>query len=363
MNKTMFYKLIFLPIMALLSVASWSCADEEPSIEDVTGSWYGTCAFSNGTYSYLTVELNRNGTGSTRYEAPGDRISISEFVWEKKGNKIECNGIIVRYTGDVDDFDMQLEIEGDRLYPKRQYESMFILTRDDSVITYDGIELEDNSTDLSGVWINDNGADVLVLDVNEDSFYDYYTSNCEAGQYYWLIDGDLSYNNIKKEITLEFYDLKNYDFINYTIQNLTSKSLTLKSSNGKTLTYTKGSKSDVPTKFTAYALTLQYPSRWKPKSGSYYFCFYNGTILYSDQKSHNSSMNYLDAVGSYTISGNKIYAHFDQISISYPSLYPNDFTGWTNGGTRDIVYQIDKLSTSLLSIISDSGSTMTLYPE
>lgn len=123
-----------------LSCIEQSCSkDDGPGGDSrVVGSWYGIHSYYNpagGTkYQYLTLTFDSDGTGNMEYESPVS-YSAAKFFYKVDGNRVYCEGAYADTYGDIaDDFTMTLRIENDRLIPENRY-SMFILTRDGSVVT------------------------------------------------------------------------------------------------------------------------------------------------------------------------------------------------------------------------------------
>jgi len=130
-----------------ICVLSQSCSkDDEPGSDpsEILGSWYGTIKYYNhGTkYQYITLRFNESYIGELEVETPVSYL-VGSFEYTYSGNKIVCNGVTVNSNGDTDtNFSMTLTKKGDRLLPQDRF-SVFILTRDGSVITdTEGNEIE-----------------------------------------------------------------------------------------------------------------------------------------------------------------------------------------------------------------------------
>lgn len=232
-------------IMLMSCVTLTSCGDDddEPSLNNVIGTWYGTRSYYNpvgGTkYQYLTLEFESNGTGSLEYESPVS-YSIAKFKYSIKGNTIHCSGAYANTYGDVeDDFSMSLLIDGDRLIPQDKY-TQFILTRDNSIMTDgDGNEIIDQSNQLQNVWVSTSGETVTVF--YDYEYEEYVLSSNFAKTYTVKYDGTYSYNPARKIV--------NINGTQFNIVSLTDSFLSLKSeSSGKIFNYNKGTQSDIPRK-------------------------------------------------------------------------------------------------------------------
>lgn len=150
-------KFLSMLLFATLSLAVCACgsSDDEP-VADLTGTWYGTRSYYNpasGTrYQYLTVTLSADKTGCLEYEAPTS-YTIAYFKWKKSGDYVQCDGVSGNSDGEAStDFSMKMKISADRLIPVDRY-SVFILTRDNSVMTDgNGNEITNDSSqsDTSG---------------------------------------------------------------------------------------------------------------------------------------------------------------------------------------------------------------------
>ena len=226
----------------MVAIVIASCSDkDEPNVESVVGSWYGTRTYYNpagGTkYQYLTMSFESNGTGTLEYESPVS-YSVAKFTYKINGGNITCSGAYANTYGDLEsDFTMTLSIEGDRLIPTNKY-SQFILTRDNSVMTDgDGNEVIDQSNLLQQVWISTSGETITIFE--ESTYIEYVLSSPYSKTYTSRYEGAYSYNVARKLINL--------NGTQFDIISLTSTFLSLKSEkSGKIFNYNVGSASDIP---------------------------------------------------------------------------------------------------------------------
>lgn len=149
--KNKFSKYCFDSVIVFMVLILFGGCNKEDNndISMVEGKWYGIRSYYNpvgGTkYQYLTITFNANKTGELEYESPVS-YAISYFTYSIKGNKIYCYGVKAdTYEDNAYEYTLELEIVGDRLYPKTQYQ-YFILTKDGSVVTDgDGNEIKNNN--------------------------------------------------------------------------------------------------------------------------------------------------------------------------------------------------------------------------
>lgn len=134
-----FSKILWCFLSIVAGIIFIGCSkDDDDQLNNIVGTWYGTRTYYNpvgGTkYQYLTFRFYDNYTGEYDYESP---VSYEKgyFSYQIKGGLIVCKGATANTYGDVDaDFVINLKIDADRLLPQEKY-SVFILTRDGSVVT------------------------------------------------------------------------------------------------------------------------------------------------------------------------------------------------------------------------------------
>ena len=229
-------------VVIIIALTLGACDDKnEPNVDSIVGSWYGTRTYYNpaggAKYQYLSISLESNGTGTLEYESPVS-YSVAKFVYEVNGNKISCKGAYANTYGDVEsDFTMTLSIEGDRLIPIDQYQN-FILTRDNSVMTDgDGNEIVDQSNLLQQVWVSTSGETIVMF--QESTYIEYVLSSPFAKTYTNCYENGYSYNAARKLI--------NIAGTQFDILLLTATYLSLKSQNGgEIFNYNIGSEADIP---------------------------------------------------------------------------------------------------------------------
>lgn len=359
MKKIFFLILTIITGLGSIITLSSCSSDEDFDTTTITGTWYGTRTYHNpasGTkYQYLTITFEDNGTGSLEYEAPTS-YSAAKFTYSIKNDIITCNGAYANTDGVVeDDFKMTLKIEGDRLIPLDRY-NVFILTRDNSVITdSDGNEVIDNRELLYGVWLHSSGNVVLVLDKSE--FTEYTLPSPSSKIYSSKTEGSFYYN----------YESK-YVLINgsrYDVTALSETTLQLKSEKNVYFNYTRGDASDIPSDggdSADYKSILENASMgWSTSSNDIIIRFYDtNRIFYLETSSKHRGTN-LEARGKYTLSGKNIVCEFDDVFWDGGNSYAkDDFPGWTHNQPCTKTFTIVSLNVDCL-ILEREGKRYYLY--
>lgn len=347
-------------IACLFTTFFYSCGNEdEPSnnelAESIVGSWYGQRTYNNPAsgqkFQSLSITFYQNRTGDLEYEAPTSYTAAS-FTYKINGDIIQCTGVRAYTDGDVEtDFTMKLRIESDRLIPLDKY-SEFILTRNGSIITdSNGNELTDQSSSIANVWIHEDRKTILYLK-SDDTYEEYVLTSPGSKSYESLREGDYKYDYIKKTLTI--------GTSTWSITELTSTTLKVKNSD-RTLSYTIGSKSDLPDKTDMKSYLCNY-TMWSNDSGRYLvFNKFGGCQYVEDSKKSIGGYGHpsLGARGTYSITGSQVTCYYDDISWSGSSYYPDLFPGWKAGGTRTITYNITIIDQDRMTVQSSDGKTET----
>ena len=355
MNKIIHYFIVSL--FALLVV---SCGDDKdsPSASSIVGTWYGTRAYDNpvgGTkYQYLTIDLYQDGTGKMEYETPVS-YSLAYFSWNVSGNTVRCQGGYANTEGDVEtDFNLELRIDGNRLLPQNRY-TAFILTQDNSITTNgSGEEILDYESLLKGVWIL-SSRDVVINISNNGKFKEYVLQSPGSNIYTEYNEYDYIVDEIKKEIIINHitYEIKEVDESHLVISN-----------NNKTLRYTAGSDSDIPTEMAAKNFIEDI--HWYNDTDMLYLGSTDSKVSYI----HHSNVNVgslgetsLVANGSYIRTGNMVYCHFTDVSWDGGAYekYKNIFPGWKYHTPCDKTIVIVDFSSESLQIRIDGGNIIYLH--
>lgn len=348
--KKSFYPIISCALLTMCMLFSLSCSDgPESDWSQFVGSWYGTRYYNNPVggikYQYLTIELNADGTGSLDYEAPTS-ISKAYYVWSVSGNYIECNGGYASSNGDIDaSFYLRLRIEKDRLIPENHY-NVFILTRDGSVMTDgDGNEApnpEQQADKIFNTWVESSG--LVVLNLESSGRYQEYTlSSPYAKTYADMVEGYCSFEPLKNRLSI--------DYTGWDVLELTDYNLLIKNGN-KTISYNRGSVSDIPTSVDLGKYITSTRLGWADDDDKYCFWFSdNGTVTYmenSGQSYGSFGRVYLSAKGVYTLSGQKLTCYYNDVYWDYGTSGAADFfPGWICGQPCTQVYNIEECYSGL----------------
>lgn len=328
----------------LFAMLATSCGKDEPdgmSKADLVGSWYGTRYYLNNgniRYQYFTLTLNSDKTGSMEYEAPTS-YSTAYFKWKVSGDKVVCHGAYANTSGDVsEDYTLECRIENDRLIPIGTY-SFFILTKDNSVMT-DGngneiISPDEQQSILQNVWVSTDKTAVLNFYYGGE-YEEFILTHAGSKKYSDHTMGEYRLSPLYKSLTL---GLSTWDVITLDKERLVIKN------GSRTLSYTVGSSSDLPTDCDLETF-LQSAFGWSGQKGKYYFRFTkDGTAVYFETSTRSyGSLGKISmrAVGSYSVNGSTVTCHFDDVSWDYgTSSTANWFPGWTCGQACTKKYKIE----------------------
>lgn len=328
----------------LFAVLAASCGKDEPdgmSKAELVGNWYGTRYYNNNgkiKYQYFNLTLNSDKTGSMEYEAPTS-YSTAYFKWKVSGDKVVCHGSYANTSGDVsEDYTLECRIEKDRLIPIGTY-SFFILTKDNSVMT-DGngneiISPDEQQSILQNVWVSSDKTAVLNFCYGGE-YEEFILPHAGSKKYSDHTMGEYRLSPLYKSLTL---GLSTWDVITLDKERLVIKN------GSRTLSYTMGSTSDLPTGVDLEKY-LQSSFGWSSKKGKYFFRFSdNGTVGYIENSGKNLGSwgkVSLTASGSYSVSGSTVTCHFDRVDWDYgTSDTSNWFPGWTCGQACTKKYVIE----------------------
>ncbi len=332
---------------------------EKEDFDSVTGSWYGTRAYYNpvgGTkYQYLTIKFENNGSGSLEYEAPGS-YALAYFSYSIKNGVITCNGGYANTYGDVDDnFNLKLKIEGNRLIPLNKY-TVFILTKDNSVMTDgNGEELINNTELLYGVWLHSSGEVVLVL--NQSSYTEYTLLSPASNIYSKKTEGVIIYNLLNKYLLING---NKFDLL-----NLTKTELQIRSEKNVVFNYTRGTVSDIPTNgenSEDYKSILEAAELgWADNNPEINIRFYDSNKIKYMERSSKSLGSWghvwLDASGTYSVSGKTITCNFNSVYWQSGDSYAKDyFPGWTHNQPCTKKFIIENINVERMTLSIDGKS-------
>lgn len=344
----------------LLVVLATSCGKDEPdgiSKADLVGSWYGTRYYTNNgniKYQYFTLRLNSDKTGSMEYEAPSV-YSTAYFKWKVSGNKVVCKGAYANTHGDVyDDYTLECRIENDRLIPIGTF-SFFILTKDNSVMT-DGNGNEITSPNeqqnlLENVWVASDKTSVLTF--YGDTYEEFILTHAGSKEYSDHTTGKYSFSPLSKSL--------NFDGSAWDVRTLDKERLIIENGS-RTLSYTMGSESDIPTGYDLKTF-LQSAFGWSCDNGKYNFRFIkDGTVVYiedSGRKYGSYGQISLIASGTYSVAGSTVTCHYDDVYWeSGTSGTANWFPGWTCGQECTKKYTIEVAPDYSIKVTLPNGNVM-----
>lgn len=359
--------LVMLMVLASTGLCSCSNSDDFDLRNDIIGSWYGTRAYYNpaaGTkYQHLSLSLESNGTGELEYDTPSG-YSFVKFTYKVSGNIIKCKGVKASTNDfEVDDFEMTLSIEGNRLIPLDRY-SFFILTRDDSVMTdSEGKEVVNSSNLLNNVWIRTDGYCICVI-VNgkctEYTLLQQYGKTYKSKSIY-----DISYDPIKKTIRFGNTD--------YNIVILNSSVLDIKNDKNH-FVFNAGTSDDIPTSVEngndeeVKVLLQSAKLGWKTDEDiTRLFNFLeDGRTVYMqsvNRKLGSISEIALVAQGSYTLKNRQITCYYTDVYWDYGNNSTKDwFPGWTYNKARTRIYSIKSISSKSLTLEDEEGNVYRAAP-
>ena len=340
---------IYLWIAAIFVLISSSCSSDEPRNEELSGTWYGTHYYiNNGSvkYQYITLILNPDKTGTMEYESPVS-FSAAKFVWSVNKDILICNGAYANTSGEVSgNYRLECRIENSRLIPINHY-NVFILTKDNSIITDgNGEEItnpDDQLNTLQNVWVEDNRESVII-------FY----PNGKYEEYILSKPGDNYYSKFYVG-TYRFEPFQKHLIINTTIWDilkLAEDNLILKNGN-KQLKYHMGTKNDIPKQSDLKAYLSS--TIWIDKKGKYLFTFKNdGTVSYfeySGKRYGSFGEIVLRADGNYSVNGSTVTCRYSDVSWEYGSSGTSKwFPGWTYGVSCTKTYKVEVTPSSGLMI-------------
>lgn len=353
-------------LLILLPLATISCGKDDDNLqEDIVGTWYGIRSYYNpvgGTkYQYLTIKFESNRLGSLEYESPVS-YAAAKFTYSVHENKIICQGAYANTNGDIsEDFNMILRIEGDRLIPIDTY-SMFILTRDGSVETDGyGDEVIDDSQLIYGVWVHSSNEVVIVFDYSK--FTEYTLLSASSNIYKKKTEGSFSYDYRQKYILI--------NGARFNILSLTENSLQIKSESSNTIyNYKRGTEANIPSNGESsedYRTLLELPLYWKDNNRVRSFSFHHSNqVFYGEESSKPyGSWGYifLNAKGTYWISGNEINCVFDDVSWQDGKSGSKDyFPDWVCGEKNLKVFTIENINTESMKLRFENGKSYYFYP-
>lgn len=346
-------------IAAILLVATTSCSDnDEPDsvdYESLSGVWYGTrCYNNNGAVKYqnITLTLNQDKTGSMEYESDVS-FSAARFTWSISGDRLICQGAYASTSGDISgSYNLECRIEKDRLYPTGQF-SYFILTKDNSVMTDgEGNEIasaEDQLYMLQNVWVSTDKKSVIEFYPGGE-YDEYVLSYPGSGDYTEFNTGKYQFNPLLKTLTV--------NATLWEVVTLDSENLVLKKGT-TTLSYTIGSRNDIPTQSDLKAY-LSSAMGWSDSESKYFFQFSSdGSVRYIEDSGRRYG-SYgdisLSANGTYSVSGSTVTCYFSDVFWEYGTSGTSAwFPGWVcnQSCTKRYVIEVTP-STSIKVTFPDS---------
>ena len=354
MNHTLRYP--FLWLAAILLAVTSSCSDNDDTTDDgsvtanLIGNWYGTRYYVNNgaiKYQYLTLTLNADKTGSMEYEAPTS-FSAASFTWRVSGDRLICNGAYANTDGDTSiDYNLECQIVQDRLIPSGQF-SVFILTKDNSVMT-DGEGKETASSEnqlsmLQNVWVATDKTSVIEFQTG-NRYEEYIMSYAGASNYSEHYVGEYRFSPLNKTLTIgtSLWDVVTLD----------SKNLVLKKGS-RTLSYTLGSNRDIPAKSDLKAY-LASASGWSDSRNKYFFKFNDdGSVRYiedSGRKYGSYGQINLGASGRFSVSGSTVTCNFSDVFWEYgKSGTAGWFPGWVCDQSCTKKYVIEVTPSSSIKV-------------
>lgn len=261
-------------MILIISFASCSSSDDEPvqdgqnpnqseaSAANVIGRWMGSSCIKSlrggYRYSYVTLDLNSDGTGQVKQENDDDEIIfLGEFTWTIADKKIQCQGVSASISGNVNtNFTTSFEYRDGRLYGIDRFEFYILGKGEDSFpcVNGDGEEIIDRSEFLDGVWVLNNGKEVLEIEVKD--FNNYTQSYSLTTRLYFLSsNAGNSYDAMVEDKYAGYYLVENTLWLYVTdIDQKDCKIWTLTENELRLIygdtdkTYTKGSYKDIPGK-------------------------------------------------------------------------------------------------------------------
>lgn len=329
-------QLLFLLVASITGLLTTACSDSSDNNNDndsanhydLSGTWYGTRYYINNSavkYQYITLSLNSDKTGSMEYEAP-ESFSAAKFTWKVNGDKLICTGAYANTYGEVSgDYTLECRIENDRLIPLNQY-SVFILTKDNSVMTDgDGNEVinpEDQVYMLQNVWVAEDKTSVIEFYPGGE-YDEYVLTSPGAKDFSEFHTGKYQFDPLHKTLTI--------NTSLWNVVNLNETSLILQR-DSRRMAYKIGSRANIPTQSDIKAYLIS-TFMWSDSRSKYSFRFTDdGTVIYTE----NSGKRYgsygeivLRADGYYSVSGSTVTCNFTEVSWEYGATgTANWFPGW-----------------------------------
>lgn len=258
-------------MLSALQFASCSSSSDEPkpdspskiSKDELVGTWNGCQCFKSAhggyKYSYVTAELLSNGTGQVKQENNDDVITfMGGFTWTISGNTVKCQGVSASISGSVSmDFTISFEYRDGRLYAKDRFDPYILSKGSITCINSEGKEVIDRSDYLGGVWISDDGKDMLDIQVHG---FDNYTQshtlhirtyiltpNSKDSYEEMIEDNYAGYCLVENTLWTISTNTENYNQVDFTITELNAKEMRLMHYD-TVKRYTKGTYQDLPRK-------------------------------------------------------------------------------------------------------------------
>lgn len=345
----------------LFAVLAASCGKDEPdgmSKANLVGNWYGTRYYNNNgniKYQHFILKLNSDKTGSMEYEAPTS-YSTAYFKWKVSGDKVICKGAFANTSGDVsEDYTLECRIEKDRLIPIGTY-SFFILTKDNSVMT-DGngneiISPDEQQSILQNVWVSSDKTAILNFYYG-GNYEEFILTHAGSKKYSDHTMGEYRLSPLYKSLTL---GLSTWDVLTLDEERLVIKN------GSRTLSYTMGSSSDLPTGADLEKYLQSYFG-WSDDNGKYYFRFGDdGSVRYmenSGRKYGSYGVINLIADGTYSVSGSTVTCRFNDVDWEYGSSGTSGwFPGWTYGQSCTKKYVIEVTPSSSIKVTFPDGNVV-----
>jgi len=357
--------IILLIVTILLAVTS-SCSDSDNPIDDavyenLSGVWYGTHYYVNNgnvKYHHLTITLNSDRTGTMEYDAPAS-FSAASFTWNVSGEKLICEGAYANSDGESGNYSLQCRIENGRLYPIDQY-TAFILTKDNSVMTDgngDEVASEEDQFDmLQNVWVASDKKSVLEFFSNGE-YEEYILDYAGSQSYSELYVKQYVFSPLTKKLTVE----TSTTWITWDVVTLDNKNLVLDNGN-RTLSYTIGSRNDVPKKIDLKAY-LSSADIWSDNTYSIKFTT-SGVVAYyenSGRKYGSYGIVSLCASGTYSLNGSKATCQFTDVSWEGGTSGASKwFPGWVCNQSCTKVYDIEAVPPSSIKVTLPNSKVVYL---
>lgn len=335
----------------LMFLSSCSQMHEDDYASEIVGSWSGTYTYYNPVggqkYVYLYLTFYEDNGGKLECEHVND-YSVAYFQWNVKGDKVYCRGARATISGDLDsDFEMSLQINGLRLIPLDRY-SNFILTKDGSVVTNDKGEVIDHMNELLGVWINDNGTTVIVID--ENILTEYVLSDNSMEEYVKVNTWSFRYDAANCWFYVDGVD-------KFEINALTSdKFLFNRCGTNDFFSYTRGKANDIPKSSNLRGILCK-ALVWSCSRPDESFIFRDDdTVVYFCTKGKDT----LRAVGKFSLNGATLMCRYDEVYWDRAKYYPDLFPGWAADQEAYRTYTIEHCPGGSICL-TDTAGNKTYY--